>query len=162
MKIKQTKAHIYKDRKFDNWESEVEGRWTIEDLRSDIGYCNDWISFDSLAWDNTSQKLYIGLTTINTDIFHVFDQTNQKLHSLGFQRISDKFDAKFHRSLEIDKDGMIYAATALLHDQNQQHQAPGGKLISYDPKSYQYQILDIPVPHHYIQSIRLDAQRKVI
>jgi len=162
MKIKQTKAHIYKDRKFDNWESEVEGRWTIEDLRSDIGYCNDWISFDSLAWDNSAQKLYIGLTSINTDIFHVFDQTNEKFHSLGFQRISNKFDAKFHRSLEIDQDGMIYAATALLHDQNQQHQAPGGKLISYDPHSDQYQILDIPVPHHYIQSIKLDSKRRVI
>jgi len=162
MKIKQTKAQIYKDRTFDNWDSDVAGNWTIEDLRSDVGYCNDWISFDSLAWDNLTEKLYIGLTSINTDIFHVFNQTNQKFQSLGFQRISDKFDAKFHRSLEIDQDGMIYAATALLHDQNQQHQAPGGKLIQYNPKTDEYLVLAIPIPHHYIQSIKLDSKRKLI
>ncbi len=162
MKITQTKAHIYKNRTFDNWDSDVAGNWTIEDLRSDVGYCNDWISFDSLAWDNLTEKLYIGLTSINTDIFHVFNQANQEFQSLGFHRISDKFDAKFHRSLEIDHDGMIYAATALLHDQNQQHQAPGGKLIRYNPKTDEYLILAIPIPHHYIQSIKLDRKRKLI
>lgn len=162
MKIKQVNAHILKNRDFDNWESEVSGKWTIEDLRSNIGYCNEWISFDSLAWDKLTQKLYIGLTSINTDIFHVFLPDKQEFQSLGFQRISDKFDAKFHRSLEIDDDGTIYAATALLHDQNQQHQAPGGKLISYNPINDQYQILDVPVPHHYIQSIKLDSKRRLI
>ncbi|MDX9797793.1 MAG: hypothetical protein RBT05_02945 [Bacteroidales bacterium] len=162
MKIRQVEAHVLKNQYFDNWDSIVSGKWTVEDLRSDVNYCNDWISFDSLAWDEQSKKLYIGLTSINTDIFHVFDPSTKQFHSLDFQRISNKFDAKFHRSLEIDGDGIIYAATALLHDQDQQHQAPGGKLIRYNPKTDLYKVLDIPVPHHYIQSIKLDPQRRLI
>jgi hypothetical protein len=38
------KAHKLKDRRFDNWHSEIEGRWRIADLRADAGYNNDWIS----------------------------------------------------------------------------------------------------------------------
>jgi sugar lactone lactonase YvrE len=142
--------------------SEVEGRWKIEDLRADAGYCNEWISFDSLAWDDGTKRLYIGLTSINTDIFYVFEPGGDKFTSLGFQRISDKFDAKFHRSLEIDDDGTIYAATALLHDVDQQHEAKGGKLLRYDPRRDDYRVLSIPVPHHYIQSIKLDRQRRLV
>ena len=162
MHIANVTAHIYKDHRFDNWESEVQGHWTIENLRADPGYCNDWISFDSLAWDESSKRLYIGLTSINNDIFHVFDPATHQFHSLNFRRISNKFDAKFHRSLEIDQDGMIYAATALLHDVDQQFAAPGGKLLRYDPRADLYKVLDIPVPHQYIQSIKLDPRRRVI
>ncbi len=162
MKLAEVRAHILKNRSFANWKSEVEGRWKIEDLRADAGYCNEWISFDSLAWDERTKKLYIGLASINNDIFYVFEPGGDKFTSLGFQRISDKFDAKFHRSLEIDEDGMIYAATALLHDVDQQHEAKGGKLLRYDPRRDEYKVLAIPVPHHYIQSIKLDRARRLI
>jgi len=162
MKLTHARAHILKNRCFDNWESVVRGHWTVEDLRADSGFCNDWISFDSLAWDESSKRLYIGLTSINNDIFHVFDPATCQFHSLNFQRISDKYDAKFHRSLEIDQDGMIYAATALLHDVDQQFSAPGGKLIQYNPVRDLYKVLDIPVPHQYIQSIKLDQSRRLI
>jgi hypothetical protein len=162
MHIKKVSAHIYKDGRFDNWESQVQGHWTVEELRADPGYCNDWISFDSLAWDEAGKQLYIGLTSINNDIFHVFTPATNEFRSLNFKRISNKFDAKFHRSLEIDRDGMIYAATALLHDVDQQFAAPGGKLLRYDPSSDLYKVLDIPIPHQYIQSIKLDRQRKLI
>ena len=158
----EVRAHILKNRSFDNWKSEVEGRWKIKDLRADAGYCNEWISFDSLAWDEAAQRLYIGLASINTDIFYVFEPGGDKFTSRGFQRISDKFDAKFHRSLEIDDDGVIYAATALLHDVDQQHEAKGGKLLRYDPRRDEYKVLTIPVPHHYIQSIKLDRVRRLI
>lgn len=162
MRLTDVRAHILKNRSFDNWKSEVEGRWKIEDLRADAGYCNEWISFDSLAWDEAAQRLYIGLASINTDIFYGFEPGGDKFTSLGFQRISDKFDAKFHRSLEIDDGGMIYAATALLHDVDQQHEAKGGKLLRYDPRRDEYKVLAIPVPHHYIQSIKLDRARRLI
>lgn len=158
----QVQARILRDGRFDNWTSTVEGRWTIEDLRADPGYCNDWISFDSLAWDAKRQQLFVGLASINTDIFHVYDPRAKTFRSLGFQRISDRFDVKFHRSLEIDDDGTIYAATALLHDVDQQRQAKGGKLVRYDPERDLYKVLAIPVPHHYIQSITLDRARRVI
>jgi hypothetical protein len=162
VKLMAVRVHILKERRFSNWESEVEGRWTIEDLRADEGYCNDWISFDCLAWDDRTHQLYVGLTSINTDIFHVYDPETDRFTSLRFQCISDKFDAKFHRSLEIGDDGMIYAATALLHDADQQRQARGGKLVRYDPVADEYEVLAIPAPPHYIQSIQLDRQRRII
>ena len=162
MHLSKVQAHILKDRRFDNWENEVAGRWKIEDLRSDPSYCNEWISFDCLAWDGSSGRLYIGLTSINSDIFYYFDTRTQQFTSLGFQRISDKFDAKFHRALEINHDGMIYAAIALLHDMDQQHEARGGKLVRYDPANDLYKILAVPVPFHYIQSIVLDRERQLI
>ena len=162
MRIANVTAHIYKNQRFDNWESEVQGRWTIEDLRANSAYCNEWISFDSLAWDEASKSLYIGLTSINNDIFHVFDPATRQFRSLNFHRISNKYDAKFHRSLEIDQDGLIYAATALLHDVDQQFSAPGGKLLSYDPQADLYKVLDIPIQRQYIQSIKLDTRRKLI
>lgn len=161
MRLVSVRAHILKNRHFDNWTSQVEGRWTIEDLRADEGYCNDWISFDCLAWDETSGRLYIGLTSINNDVFHVFEPAEARFDSLRFLRVADKFDAKFHRSLEMD-NGSIYAATALLHDMDQQRQAAGGKLLRYDPVKDEYEILAIPVPHHYIQSINLDRKRRKI
>jgi outer membrane protein assembly factor BamB len=162
MKLSNTRAIILKNRRFDNWESEVEGRWSIEDLRADEAYCHEWISFDCLAWDGKSNKLYIGLTSINNDIFYTYDPTLDKFMSLGFQAVGDRFDAKLHRSLEIDDDGLIYAATALLHDMDQQREAKGGKLLQYDPLKNSYKILAIPVPAHYIQSILLDRKRRVI
>lgn len=162
MKLTSVRALKIKDRKFDNWKRDVEGRWKIEDLRADEGYCNHWISFDSLAWDARRNKLYIGLCSINNDIFWSFDPATDAFTSLQFRRISGKFDAKFHRSLEIDDDGRIYAATALLHDVDQQHEAPGGKLLRYDPVSDLYKVLTLPVPPHYIQSITLDRQRRII
>ena len=162
MKLASVKAHILKDRRFDNWYSEVEGRWKIEDLRSDEGYCNDWISFDCLTWDERTRRLYIGLTSINSDIFHYYEPELDEFTSLRFQRISGKFDAKFHRSLEIDDDGMIYAATALLHDMDQQHEAKGGRIFRYDPVRDIYEVLATPIPPHYIQSIVLDRERQII
>jgi hypothetical protein len=60
MILANVRAHILKNRRFTNWTSEVEGRWTIEDLRADAGYREDWISFDCLAWDRRSGRLYVG------------------------------------------------------------------------------------------------------
>lgn len=162
MKLVDVCAHVLKSRSFDNWASEVEGRWKFEDLRADPGYRNDWISFDSLAWDPRAARLYVGLCTLSGDIFHAFDPARGEFRSLEFSSFGDKYDAKFHRSLEIDTDGTIYAATALLHDVDQQHEASGGKLLRYDPDKAEYTLLAIPVPHHYIQSIILDRQRRCI
>ena len=162
MKLANVRAHILKNRRFDNWKSEVEGRWKFKDLQTDTGYNNDWISFDSLAWDEETKKLYLGLASVNTDIFYVYEPSVAGFTSLGFQRVSGPFDVKFHRSLEIDDDGLIYAATALLHDVDQQHEAKGGKLIRYDPKTDEYKILAIPVPPFFIQSILLDRDRRII
>jgi sugar lactone lactonase YvrE len=157
-----SKAHKLKDRQFSNWKSEIEGRWRITDLRADEGYCNDWISFDSLAWDEQTKKLYVGLTSINTDIFHVFDPRTSQFTSLNFRRMSDKFDVKLHRSIEIDTDGTVYIATALLHDITEQREAKGGKVLRYDPTTDEYTLLAVPIPSNYIQSILLDRENRIL
>ncbi len=157
----KVKAHILKDRRFNNWESEVFGRWTWHDLRADPGYYHDWISFDGVAWHPTLKRVYCGLTALDNDIFYVFDPATGEFRSLGFQAIGDRFDAKFHRSMELG-DGSFYCATALLHDQDVQFEAGGGKLLHFDPFTETYRLLAVPVPHHYIQSITLDRQRRII
>lgn len=156
------KAHRLKDRAFHNWNSEVAGRWKITDLRADEGYCNDWISVDSLAWDAGRGILYVGLNCINTDIFYMFDPTTCQFKSLDFQRVSDKFDVKLHRSIELSDEGTIFLATALLHDVDEQRQAKGGKLLRYDPSTDRYTLLATPVQANYIQSILLDQQNRIV
>src|SRR5690606_5014006 len=52
--------------------------------------------------------------------------------------------------------------TSLLHDADQQHEAPGGKLVKYDPRTDTFDVLGIPFPHLYVQSIAADWQRGVL
>jgi hypothetical protein len=158
----KVQAQVLRDRRFDDWHRTVAGRWSIEDLRADARYRDDWISFDCLAWDGGRGLLYLGLTAINTDIFWTFDPLTGKFESLGFDRVGDRFDAKFHRSLERDDDGSYLVATAMLHDMDQQHQAAGGKLMRYWPDESRFDLLDIPVPGQYIQSILLDTARRLV
>jgi len=158
----EVKACILRDRAFNNWDTEVEGRWSFEDLRADPGYYHDWISFTSVLWDPSSDNIYCGLTALDADILYVYERRLRKFTSLGFNRFGDKFDVKVHRSLEMDDDGTLYLATALLHDADQQFEAEGGKLVKYDPITGQLELLAIPVPRHYIQSITLDKKNKII
>ena len=155
-------AFAIRDQRFDDWERKVAGRWSIEDLRADERFRDGWLSFDCLSWDADNRKLYLGLTLINTDIFWSFDSRSETFSSLGFPSVSDRFDAKFHRSLERDTDGSYLVATALLHDVDQQFSAAGGKLVRYEPETGSYQLLDIPIEGQYIQSIVLDRDRRLV
>jgi hypothetical protein len=158
----KVQAHVLKDHRFDDWHRRVAGRWSIEDLRANPSYRDEWISFDCLAWDSERQLLYMGLTAINTDIFWTFDPASGKFASLGFPRVGDRFDAKFHRSLERYTDGSYIVATAMLHDMDQQRDAAGGKLVRYWPEEDRFALLDIPVPGQYIQSILVDRDRRLV
>lgn len=158
----RAQALVLKDRRFDDWHQRVSGRWSIEDLRADPRYREDWISFDCLAWDQEQRIMFMGLTAINNDIFWTFDPATDAFMSLNFGRIGDRFDAKFHRSLVQDDDGSYVAATAMLHDMDQQRQARGGKLVRYRPDTDVYDLLDVPVPSMYIQSIVLDRERRLV
>jgi len=156
----QVDALVLKDGRFDDWHEKASGRWTIEDLRADPRYRDEWISFDCMAWDAERQRLFLGLTSINNDIFWTLDPGSDKFTSLNFARFGDRFDAKFHRSLERDEDGTYLAATAMLHDMDQQREAVGGKLLRYDPDKDDYRLLDVPVRSQYIQSFVLDRSRR--
>ncbi len=106
--------------------------------------------------------LYIGNTAYNNDILYTFDPINKAFTSLNFWTVANKFDVKVHRSLEIDNDGIIFGATACLHDLDQQHEAHGGKLFSYNPDKGEIEVLGAPVPPWYIQTITLDRKRRII
>lgn len=138
--------------------------WTYADLYADREFREDWISFDCLLWHPAQRALFVGLTRMNGDIFYRFDPSGSSgvFTSLDFRRVADRFDAKFHRSLELDTDGSIWAATALLHDVDLQGTAAGGKLIHYDVGSNELMVASIPVPGQYIQGIKLDSERRLI
>src|SRR5262249_51035713 len=82
---------------------------------------------------------------------------------LGFSEVGDKFDAKFHRSMQLSGDRRtLYAATALLHDIDRYSEAPGGSIYAHDVLSGSTRKLSTPIPHAYIQSIVLDEKRGAI
>jgi hypothetical protein len=158
----RVKAFAIREQQLDGWDRRVAGRWSIEDLRADESFRDGWLSFDCLAWDGDSRKVYIGLTLINTDIFWTFDTASETFTSLDFPSVSDRYDAKLHRSLERDTDGSYLIATALLHDMDQQFAASGGKLLRYRTDTGSYELLGIPIESQYIQSIVVDRQRRLV
>ena len=149
-----------KDRHFSNWHSEVENRWNYDDLIADPAWRTDWISFDSCLFVAEQNRLYIGLTSIEGDIFWFFDRASRSFVSCEYKKLNHPFDAKFHRSLlRRNKDGCLYAATALLHDIDRFWEAPGGAIVRYDPASGKLEQIAVPLPHIYIQGIFLIRTR---
>lgn len=105
--------------------------------------------------------VYCGLTTGTNDLLWTYDPATQEYASCGYRRIAEKYEVKIHRSL-VQDDGVIYGATACLHGDDERLEAPGGKLFRYDPRADTYDVLAVPVPHEYIQTIGMDPKRKVI
>jgi hypothetical protein len=114
------------------------------------------------AYNPQDGLLYVGLTSYRNDILYSFNPSTKVFRSLGFQAAGERFDVKVHRSLEIDDSGGIFGATACLHDIDQQGEAPGGKIFRYDPKEGKIELLGIPNPPWYIQTITLDRKRQII
>lgn len=122
------------------------------------------IGFTALLYNTNDGLVYCGLTSYETDILYTFNPKTKEFRSLGFPDTDgvELYDVKVHRSLCLDDDGMIYGATAGLHGVPQYHKAPGGKVFRYDPGKDKIEILAIPMPHEYIQTIVLDSKRKII
>jgi len=121
-----------------------------------------FVSFTSLLHHPQTKLIYCGLTSWQNDLFHTFDPKTKEFKSLDFPSIGDRFDVKIHRSLELDDDGKIVAAVAGLHNFADHPEAAGGKIFTYDPFQHEYDVLGIPSPYDYIQSIALDRKRKVV
>ncbi len=154
------------DARFDRAEAypATEGTWDYGDF---VGgkhddWFNDWISFDCVLADDERQVIWCGLTRMNTDIFWAYDRRSGTFRSMGYAKLADRYDAKFHRSLTFDGTGQIWAATALLHEIDRYHQAPGGAIVQFDPVSEKIEIVDRPLPHLYIQSLVLDGGRRLL
>lgn len=156
-------AHKLRDRKFDNWNTEVIDHWDYDDFLADRAWRKDWISFDCCAYVPETRRVYCGITSFDADIFWAYDRKSRRFADCSFGKVRNPYDAKFHRSLvRREKDGCLYAAIALLHDPDRYWEAPGGALVRYNPETGDICKLAIPLPHIYIQSICLDQQRDAI
>ena len=155
-----TKAHKLFDVTINNWKSDIEDSYEYADMKADDNLRVNWISFDCILADSESDLVYCGITSFNADILRAFDRKNGEFLDLGFSKIADPFDAKFHRSLIKSSDGNIYGAIALLHDVDNYWKAPGGAIVRYNPVSGDIKKIGIPVPHVYIQSMVIDENRR--
>lgn len=145
------------------WHEKMAGRWHYRDLAADADWFHGWISFDALCWDDDAGMLYCGLNSLDGDLLYRFDPSDGSFTGLNTQRWADAFDSKIHRTLlQNSHDGCLYFGTSLLHDADQQREAPGGKLVKYDPKRDEYAVMDIPEPHLYLQSIAADWERGIL
>lgn len=136
--------------------------WDYEDMREDPKWRKGWISFDCALYDPTRRRIYLGITSFDADIFKAYDIRSDQFVDLGYGRIANEFDAKFHRSLVWGGDGCVYAAIALLHDADRYWDAPGSPIVKYDPVSGAITKLGVVAPHVYIQSIAIDNARNAI
>lgn len=144
------------------WFDEVLDRWDYDDMKGDVHWREGWISFDCALYRPTEERIYLGITSFNSDIFKAYDRREGEFVDLGYGSIANKFDGKFHRSLVEGSDGCVYAAVALLHDVDNFLEAPGSPIVKYDPQSGALTTLGIPEPHVYIQSLIIDPKAAML
>ena len=160
---KSVKSHILRNAKLDGWDEKIAGKWTYQDLIADPSWFRGWISFDTVTWHPRAKTLYCGLNSLDNDLLYAFDPKRQIFQSLNTQEWTDKFDVKIHRTLLLNpNDHCLYFATSSLHELNEQHHAPGGKLVKFNPQSREFQLIGVPAPHLYIQSIAADWERNLV
>ncbi|MCX5662172.1 MAG: hypothetical protein NTW19_21045 [Planctomycetota bacterium] len=140
------------------------GSWDYDDFLKPANrkWRDAWISFDCLLADLERDIVWCGIATFTSDVLWAYERSTGKFRSMGYAKVGNKFDAKFHRSLLHDNEGQVLAATALYHDPDRFLEAPGGALVSFDPQREKLRVIDRPLPHLYIQSIEIDRERNVL
>lgn len=160
MKIRSHK--LYDEQYGNQWFDEIDDHWHYEDFQRNPVWRKGWISFDCALYNQDDDRIYLGVTSFDAEIFKAFDRRTGEFIDLGYARIADPFDAKFHRSLVRANDGCLYGAIALLHDVDRQFDAPGGAIVRYDPRSGALDKLCTPIPHVYIQATAYDGTRNTL
>ncbi|MBI4581567.1 MAG: hypothetical protein HY718_17850 [Planctomycetes bacterium] len=156
----EIKAHILRDYRLAGWQERIVGRWHYRQLVADDDWRNGWISFDTVTYNPDDGAVYCGLNSIDGDLLYRFEPATERFIGLNSRRWTDPFDVKIHRTLLHNRsDRCFYFGTSLLHDIDQQREAPGGKLVRYDLTADRYDVLGVPVPMLYIQSIAADFAR---
>lgn len=120
------------------------------------------IAFDSLLYLPGRKKLFLGLMAYDNDILYSFDPQSAEFESLNYPRVAEKYEIKLHRSLNYDGGKFIYGGTSALHDASLYLDGPGGRVFRYDLETKEIEMLGIPSPHDYIQTITLDAERGIV
>lgn len=144
------------------WFDQVEDRWDYADMQADPRWRQDWISMDCAYYRVEDDRVYLGITSFAAEIFKAYDRRTRQFVDLGYDRVADPYDAKFHRSLAPGGDGNLYAAIALLHDVDEYLDAPGSAIVRYNPDTGDLAKLGIPLPHVYIQSLICDPAREML
>ena len=155
MKVRAIKLY---DTSVNDWRGRIEDKYEYGDFKADDNLRVKWISFDSVLCDDN--LVYVGITSFDSDIFKAYDRSKDKFIDLGYSRIVDSFDAKFHRSLIKSSDGNIYGAVALLHDVDNYWEAPGGAIVRYNPSNGDIEKIGIPISHTYIQAMVIDEKKR--
>jgi len=156
------RAYALTELHYDDFYNSFKG-WTFRDFQRDPQAFHGWIAFTTVMYCPLDGFVHCGLTRFDNDILYVFEPGSNRFRSLGYNQVAEKFEVKIHRSLVLSTDGWIYGATALLHDINDAGDAPGGKLFRYRPGGEgKFEVLGVPVPHAYIQSIALDERRMTL
>ncbi len=161
MKIKQVKHYKIYDEKIDDWNGRILDKWVYDDFVNDPTVKKGWISLTSLAVHEPSDTILVGIGSFSAELLWKFDTKSKTFTSCEYEKVGEKHDAKFHRSMEIDGDTM-YGGIALFHDIDKQFEAKGGRIVKYDINSGEFEFLDRPYPPAYIQSIAYDKKRKII
>ena len=157
------KAHILRDVRLEGWREKIVGRWSYRELAADPKWFHGWISFDAVTFHASDRQIYCGLNSLDGDLLYRFDPATERFECLETQQWADAYDVKIHRTiLSNPADGCLYFGTSLLHDMDCQQQARGGKLARFDPARRRYDILGVPAPRLYLQSIAADWQRHLI
>lgn len=159
----KVKAHILRNTKLEGWDETIAGRWTYRDLAADQDWFRGWISFDAVTFNPQDQRVYCGMNSLDGDLLYRFHPDTSEFECLQTRAWADAYDVKIHRTiLHNPSDGCLYFGTSLLHDLDQQQKAGGGKLVRFDPARGSYEILAVPAPRLYIQSIAADWQRNIV
>lgn len=157
------KAHILRNVKLEGWRGKIVGRWSYRELRADPKWLHGWISFDSVAFNPDDRQIYCGLNSIDGDLLYRFDPAHGRFECLHTKHWTDAYDVKIHRTiLRNPGDGCLYFGTSLLHDMDEQQRAGGGKLVRFNPANGAYDLLGVPAPRLYLQSIAADWRRNLI
>ena len=106
--------------------------------------------------------VYCGTTAFDNDLLYRFVRGSGEFVCLHYQDVAERYEAKVHRSLEIDVDGRMFGATAGLHDVDDRGNGPGGSIFIFDPTSDTIEKIGVPVERDYVQSIVLDRERRKI
>ncbi|MCF7837224.1 MAG: hypothetical protein K9N49_01195 [Candidatus Marinimicrobia bacterium] len=153
MRIVNTRHHILRDCKTHYTDAGTRD-WT-DDMK------RDYVAFCSLLWHPGEQRLFCGVTAMDSNVLAKFNPATGRFEPLDYRPIAESFEVKVHRSLELGADGTVYGATSCLYGLDQRRLAPGGALFRIPPGGTP-QKLAVPLPHDYIQTITLDDQRGLI
>ena len=160
MKIKALK--LENEHYGNQWEEEIYDHWDYDDFKKNQAWNRGWISMDCGYYNSENDRVYLGITSFANDIFKAYDRKTGEFVDIGYDKIANKYDAKFHRSLVKGNDGCLYGAIALLHCSDRYLEAPGSPIVKFDPKSGTITKLGIPIPHTYIQSLAIDNDRDML